>query len=85
MEKLLDIYTDYLISSMGQSSATGLSRLLDNLISHDSITRFLSTSGFDNKSLWQSIKPLVREHEDLNACLILTILLLRSGTQMRTR
>ena len=70
MEKLLDFYTDYLISSTSQTSATGLSRLLDNTISHDSVTRFLSTNNFDSKSLWTSVKPLVREHENNDACLV---------------
>jgi hypothetical protein len=70
MEKLLDFYTDYLISSTGQTSATGLSRLLDNVISHDSITRFLSHAGYDSKSLWQSVKPLVRLHQSAAACLV---------------
>lgn len=70
MEKLLDFYTDYLISSTSQTSATGLSRLLDNTVSHDSVTRFLSNNNFDSKSLWTSVKPLVREHENINACLV---------------
>ncbi len=70
MEKMMDFYTDYLISSTSQTSATGLSRLLDNTVSHDSITRFLSTNHFDSKSLWTSVKPLVRNHENINACLV---------------
>ena len=70
MEKLFDLYTDYLISSFGQTSATGFSRLVDNTIKHDSISRLLSNSDFDSKSLWVSVKPLVREHQDENACLI---------------
>mgnify|MGYP001476658139 CR=1 FL=1 len=41
---LLDLYSDYLISSFGQTSATGLSRLTDGAVSHDRITRFLSES-----------------------------------------
>ena len=32
MDKLLDLYTDYLLSSFGQTSATGLSNMLDNAI-----------------------------------------------------
>jgi hypothetical protein len=39
---LLDLYSDYLISSFGQTSATGLSRLTDGAVSHDQVTRFLS-------------------------------------------
>ena len=70
MEKYLDFYTDYLISSTSQASATGLSNLLDNEISHDKITRFLNKSEFNNKSLWLSVKSIIREHETENACLI---------------
>ena len=70
MEKLLDLYTDYLISSFGQTSATGLSDLVDNSIKHDSITRLLSNSNFDARTLWQTVKPLVRQHQNEFACLI---------------
>ena len=70
MEKLFDLYTDYLISSFGQTSATGLSNLVDNTIKHDSITRLLSNSDFDSKTLWVSVKSLVRAHQDEEACLI---------------
>ncbi len=70
MENLLDLYTDYLISSFGQTSATGLSRLVDNEIKHDSVTRLLSNSDFSSKTLWQTIKPLVRKHQAEDACLI---------------
>jgi Transposase DDE domain len=70
MEEKLDIYTDYLISSTGQTSALGLSRLLDNEISHDSITRFLSKNEFNSKTLWQSVKPLIRQHENEKCCLV---------------
>lgn len=57
MEKLLDLYTDYLLSSFGQTSATGLSNMLDNVIKHDHFTRLLSESKFDSKYLWLSVKP----------------------------
>ena len=70
MEKLFDLYTDYLISSFGQTSATGLSNLVDNTIKHDSITRLLSNSDFDSKTLWVSVKSLVRAHQNEDACLI---------------
>jgi hypothetical protein len=39
-KELLDIYTDYLISSFGLTTGTGLSHLLDGAISHDRIQRF---------------------------------------------
>ena len=52
MEKTLDIYPDYLISSTGQTSAKGLSRLLDGAISDDYVTRFLSEDTYISKLLW---------------------------------
>jgi hypothetical protein len=51
-------------------TATGLSRLLDGAISHDKITRLLSMNEFNSKSLWNEVKPLVREYESEDACLI---------------
>ena len=39
--RLLDLYSDYLIASFGQATATGLSRLVADL-SHDQVTRFLN-------------------------------------------
>jgi hypothetical protein len=48
-EELLDIYTDYLICQNQHVTATGLSLLLDGLISHDKITRFLNTNEFGSK------------------------------------
>jgi hypothetical protein len=42
MKKEMDLYTDYLLSSFGQVTSTGLSTLLDGRISHDKITRMLS-------------------------------------------
>lgn len=70
MEDLLDLYTDYLIASFGQTSATGLSNLLDNSIKHDSFTRLLSKSEFDGRTLWKTVKPVVRENQAEDACLI---------------
>jgi hypothetical protein len=37
-----DLYTDYLISSFGPTTATGLSRLLEGQLSHDQVTRLLN-------------------------------------------
>ncbi len=54
----LDLYTDYLISSTGQDSATGMSSLYYVAISHDQVTRLLTSSSLDSKDLWQKAKPL---------------------------
>jgi hypothetical protein len=70
MSALLDLYSDYLLSSPGQTSATGLSALLDGAIQHDSITRFLSSNHFTSRELWLQVKPLVRVHESEDACLV---------------
>jgi DDE superfamily endonuclease len=62
-KSMLDIYTDYLICSFGQASATGLARLLSNEISHDAVTRFLSAEPKTSAALWHVVKPLVRQVE----------------------
>ena len=54
---MLDLYTDYLISSTKYTTATGLSRLFNNRFSHDKVTRFLNSQELDNKKLWSFIKP----------------------------
>lgn len=62
-KSLLDLYTDYLISSFGPTTATGLSRLLDGEISHDAVTRFLAEEAKNSANLWRVAKPLVRQIE----------------------
>lgn len=62
-KKLLDIYSDYLLSSTQLTTATGLSDVLDNEISHDKITRFLSKETFGSEDLWKLVKPTVRKFE----------------------
>ena len=59
-----DLYSDYLLSSFGATTATGLSDLLEGALSHDQITRFLAQEDFDSKTLWQLVKPMVRAIED---------------------
>lgn len=68
--ELLELYTDYLLSSFGQTTATGLSALLDNAVSHDKITRFLSEKEFDSRKLWSLVKPTVRLVESNDGVLI---------------
>ena len=67
---LLDLYADYLISSFGPTTATGLSRLLGAGLSHDKITRFLSGEAMTSQHLWQIVKPLVRQAQNEDAVLI---------------
>jgi hypothetical protein len=51
------------ISSFSYTTATGLSGLVDNAISHDPVTRFLSQQDFTSKELGKVIKKTVREIE----------------------
>lgn len=60
---MLEIYSDYLISSFGQTSTTVLSKLLDGKISHDQLTRFLAQGHPLSQTVWQLAKPLVRRIE----------------------
>jgi len=60
-KELLDIYSDYLISSFGQTTGTGLSRLLDGAISHDRIQRFLASPPQSGADFWKVVKPYVRQ------------------------
>jgi len=69
-KKLLDLYTDYLISTFGKATATGLSSMLDHEISHDQVTRFLSERVYTSKDLWLEIKPIVRKIESNEAALL---------------
>jgi hypothetical protein len=63
MDKLLDIYSDYLIAQNQYATSTGLSHLLDGQISHDKITRLLNSKQLSSKDLWEYIKPEVRKLE----------------------
>lgn len=69
-KELLEIYSDYLLSSFSYTTATGLSEMLDGAVSHDKITRFLGSEDFDAKTLWQTLKPLVRKYEQDDGVLI---------------
>ena len=61
--ELFDLYTDYLISTFGPATTTGLERLLDGSISHDKFTRMLAAEPKTSADLWRVAKPLVREIE----------------------
>lgn len=72
MENFVELYTDYLLCSFGQTTATGLSQLLEGRISHDKITRCLSQNQYDSKYLWQSVKPMVEELTHSGATVVLS-------------
>jgi len=68
---LLDLYTDYLISSFGPTTATGLSRLVNGEVSHDQVTRFLASPPKTSADLWRIVKPMVHQVESPDGVLIL--------------
>ncbi len=70
-KSLLDLYTDYLISSFGPTTATGLSQLLDGEVSHDQVTRFLASPAKSSAQLWPIVKPTIRQVENEDGVMIL--------------
>lgn len=69
-QELLELYTDYLISTFGAATATGLSEMVGRAISHDRVTRFLSKREYPSRDLWLQGKKVVREVEHDDAVLI---------------
>lgn len=68
--ELLDLYSDYLLSAFGQTTATGLSALLEGQVSHDQVQRFLAGSKRTSADLWRIAKPHVRKIERKDAVMI---------------
>jgi len=71
LDELLDLYSDYLISSFGATTATGLSNLLEGDVSHDQITRFLARPEQTSADLWRLVKPHVRQVQSDAGALII--------------
>lgn len=63
-KNLLELYTDYLLSTFGYATATGMSQMLEGELSHDQITRFLNERTYTSKDLWLEVKPTVRKIEN---------------------
>jgi len=69
-KELLDLYTDYLLSSFGQTTATGLSKLMDGAVSHDQVSRMLASPRKTSKDWWRMVKPQVRKIEQPDGVMI---------------
>ena len=69
-EEILDLYTDYLISSSGQTTATGLSRLLNGAVTHDVFTNFLAESDLKSQDLWKLVKKDIRQIQSEDGVII---------------
>lgn len=70
VNNLTDLYTDYLLVAPQQATATGLSAMVDDAVSHDKITRLLSSGQLDSKALWLSVKPMCHEIRSNDGVLI---------------
>ena len=71
MNKLLDIYSDYLLSSFGLTTATGLSALVKGSVSHDQVSRFLASEQRTSADWWRIVKSYVRKIESDDGVLII--------------
>ncbi len=71
MKQMLDLYSDYLLASFSQTSATGLSNLMNGEISHDQVTRFLSNEKKTSRDLWLVVKPFVKKIQSAQGVLII--------------
>ena len=69
-KEMMDLYTDFLISSTCQTSCTQLSKMLGKRISHDKFTRFLTNNDFGSKELWTMVKLTVKEIEETGGILV---------------
>ncbi len=70
-KQMLDLYSDYLLASFGATTATGLSQLLDGTVSHDQVTRHLSSTKKTSADLWHIVKPFVRKMQSAEGVLII--------------
>jgi len=70
VHELIDTYTDYLIGSTLPVTCTGLSKVLENKVSHDKFTRLLSGMEYSSKDLWGLVKQSVRENESEEGILV---------------
>lgn len=62
VDNLDEKYIDFLLTTNKQASGKAFSRVFDNRISHDQITRMLNnTDTFSSAELWKAVKPLCRE------------------------
>jgi len=68
--EIQDIYSDYLLSSMSYTTATGLAQLVNGALSHDQVSRCLAGELQTSAKWWQRVKPLVRDIETDGGVLI---------------
>jgi hypothetical protein len=70
---MLDFYSNVILSSFSQLTATGASALTDGVMSHDRVTRFLNSAPLSSRDLWYRVKPLVRSIQSAEGVLIVDV------------
>ena len=68
-----DLYIDYLLSTLGSATATGLSAMVEGEVSHDKITRLLCAQDDTFKDLWHQVKSTLRKIGSDDGLIILLI------------
>ena len=69
-QDLLDLYSDYLLCTFGQATATGLEQVVQGSVSHDQISRGLGGKQRTGAELWRIAKPFVRKIQSPDGVLI---------------
>jgi len=69
--RLLDLYTQFLLSGVGLCTATKRSAVLNGEISHDKVSRLLDSGYISSRRLWLVVKPMCAEIAQQNAVLII--------------
>jgi len=69
---LTSIYSDFLLTTFTQATATGLlAAMVNQAYSHDQITRFLDKPAYTQRDYWRIIKPVVRQIEDEDGAILM--------------
>ncbi len=69
--RLLDLYTQFLLSGVGLCTTTKRSAVLNGEISHDKVSRLLDSGYISSRRLWLVVKPMCAEIAQQNAVLII--------------
>lgn len=57
----LELYTKFLISNHNRYSGVELSKTSGDLLSHDSVSRWLEDEDFDSKNLWSHVEKMIEK------------------------
>lgn len=69
-DELLDVYSEYLICSFGQVTATGLEQVLNGEVSHDQVSRALNSKKRTAADYWRIVKPVIRKMQSAEGLMI---------------